>query len=93
MLLTVSLVSDIVDAVWVRRAAVVLLKLLNDELDHALLNEYGHKVGLDRNLLEATDAESQIDTRGHGRPRGRLLLPLRQRHENFDQVHNDRFSV
>ena len=58
VLLTVSLVSNIVDTVRVRRATVVLLKLLNDELDHALFNEYGHKVGLDRDLLKTADAEA-----------------------------------
>lgn len=71
----------------------MLLELRDNELNHALLYKDGHKIGLDGDLLEATDAEPQIDTRGHGRPRCRLFLPLSQRHEDLDQVHEDCFSV
>ena len=71
----------------------MLLELRDNELDHALLHKDGHKIGLDGDLLEATDAEPQIDTRCHGRPRCRLLLSLRQRHEDLDQVHENRFSI
>ena len=58
MLLPLLLVSHVVSAIWVRWTIVMLLELLQDKVNHALLDKDRDKARLDRDLLQHSDAEA-----------------------------------